>query len=105
MREHGSQVCLVDDERVVQALLPDRADDPLRDGVRVRCPGRRLDDRDPFGRAEGVEARREFPVPVADEEAQGLVPTVLESPAELARLLRHPGGGGVGCAAGEVQAA
>jgi len=85
--EHGPQVRLVDDEEPVQALRADRADGALCNGVSVRCPGRRLDDRDRFGREDGVEAGRELPVPIADEEAEGLDLTILQLPAELARLL------------------
>jgi hypothetical protein len=46
-----------------------------------------------------------LPVPVADEEAQGLGRTILQLPTELACLLGDPGGGRVGRAAHEVQAA
>ena len=71
-RQYGPQMCLGDDKCLVQALRADGADDALRDGVGIRRLRWCLDDREPFGREDGVEARRELPVPIADEEAEGL---------------------------------
>jgi len=44
-----AQVRLVDEEELVQALLPRRADPARRVGIRRRCAVRRAHDRDPLG--------------------------------------------------------
>ena len=102
-REHGPQVRLVDDEQVVQALLPEGADDALRDGVGIRRPGRRPDDSEAFRGEDRIEAGRELAVAIPDEEAEGVTIRFLQLPAELARLLGDPGGIRGRGAAREVQ--
>src|SRR5690348_4339025 len=96
LRQDGPQVRLVDDERVIQALGAERADNTFGDRVGVRRPGRGLDYREPLAGEDRVEANRELPVAVADEEAQGLARTLLQLPAEIPRLLRDPDRGGMG---------
>jgi hypothetical protein len=34
--ENGAQMSLVDDDQVIKALTADRANEPLRDGIRAR---------------------------------------------------------------------
>src|SRR5438552_3118094 len=68
-------------------------------GVCLRRADRRLDDLDAFAAEHLFEGGGEFAVSVVDQE-----PRPLEQPgeAQVARLLRDPGAGRVGCAAGEM---
>jgi hypothetical protein len=68
--EDGAGVSFVIDQYSVGALLADTADESLRIAVRLRGPGRDLDDVDAFGGEEGVEGVGELGVPVADQEAE-----------------------------------
>ena len=102
--QDAAQVRLVDDEEVVEALRAHRADPALGVGVRRRRAVGRAHDLDPLGREHRVEGRRELGVAIVDEEA-GRRARLLQRPGEVARLLRDPGGGRVGGAAGEVDAA
>ena len=102
--QDAAQVRLVDDEQVVEALRARRADPALGVGVRGRRAVGRAHDLDPLGREDRVEGRRELGVAIVDEEA-GRRARLLQRPGEVARLLRDPGGGRVGGAAGEVDAA
>jgi hypothetical protein len=48
--EDGPQMSLVDDDQVIKAVSADRANEPLRDGIRTRRPERCSDAGDPqFG--------------------------------------------------------
>jgi hypothetical protein len=40
LHEHSVKVLLVDDDHVIKALLSDRANEPLGDGICPRCPKR-----------------------------------------------------------------
>src|SRR4051794_217863 len=56
-----------------------------------------------LGGEDRVEGRRELGVAIVDEEAERAV-LLLQRPAEVARLLRDPGGGRVRGAAREIHA-
>jgi hypothetical protein len=61
-----------------------------------------VDHLDPFAAEDLVEAGAELAVAVVDQEPR---PLEQAGKAEVARLLRDPAAGRVGCAAGEVDAA
>jgi hypothetical protein len=61
-----------------------------------------VDHLDPFAAEHLVEAGAELAVAVVDQEPR---PLEEAGKAEIARLLRDPAAGRVGCAAGEVDAA
>ena len=42
--EHGFQIAAAEDQRLVEALASQGADDPLTDRVRLGCPDRCFDD-------------------------------------------------------------
>jgi len=96
------EVTAVDDQQPVEALGADGSDEPLGDGVRLRGPHRRLDDPDAGAAKHVVEGAAVLAVAIADQQARVLVG---EIEAEIARLLGHPGAGGVGRAACEPDAA
>ena len=95
---------LVHDEQVVQALGAGRADPALRVGVGVRARGTacarppRPRPRRPCRRPAGT-SRRGRGSGSAARRAR-----LLQRPAEVACLLRHPGGGGMGGAARDMHA-
>src|SRR5260370_629627 len=51
--EGAAQVPFAEDEDMIQTLAPDRADEPLREGVLPRAVGRRQDLIDPHGQLSG----------------------------------------------------
>src|SRR5437868_1041295 len=74
-------------------------------GVGVGGAHRRLDDRDALRGEDGVEAGGELAVAVVEQVADRPGLALLQVPAELAGLLRHPGGVRVRGTPGEVDAA
>jgi len=102
--EHVLQVPMVHDQEPVEALAASGADEALGDRVRLRRAHRCLDHLDAFAGEDGVKAAGELGVAVADKEAETRR-LLLECPGDLAGLLGDPGAGGVGGAAGEVDAA
>jgi hypothetical protein len=60
--QHLSQVPLAEDQHVVQALVPQRAHEPLRVGVRPRRPDRRPDYPRAISGEDAVECRGELTV-------------------------------------------
>jgi plasmid stabilization system protein ParE len=95
------QVTAVKDQQPVEALRPDGSDEPLGDGVCLRCPHGRLDDADARAAEHLVEGARVLAVAVADQQARAMVGEV---EAEVTRLLGDPRSGRVGRAAGEPDA-
>jgi hypothetical protein len=83
-------VAAVDDQQPVEALGTDRADETLRERVRLRRSHRRLDDLDALAGEDNVEVACELAVAVTDQEAKPRR-TLLQRPRELARLLGDPG--------------
>src|SRR6266508_5347637 len=81
------EVAAAQDQHPVQAFGPDRADPPLREGVRLRGPDRRLDDPHPFGPEDLVERTGVLGIPVADEEPDALKPLPHR---QVASLLSDP---------------
>jgi hypothetical protein len=102
--QHPSQVVFAHDQEVVETCFSDGADPALRIGVRAGCAVRRADDFEPLGGEHAIEGRWELRIPIVDEVAAGAA-GVLQRPSEIARLLRHPGGGQVGGAASEMDPA
>ena len=86
------EVAAVEDQQPVEALRADGAHEPLGDRVRLRRPYRRPHDPDPFAAKEFIEGPAVLGVAIADQEADALVGQV---EAEIARLLRDPGAGGL----------
>jgi hypothetical protein len=72
--------------------------------LRPRRPIGQSDDLHALAPEDLVEAGCELGVPIAEQEA-GLDLAILEEPCQLTGLLDHPGPGGRGCAAREVDAA
>ncbi len=58
------QMALIDHDQVIEALLPNRPDDPLGDGVRIRCHHRGEDaaDAQPGGPIAEVAAVHAIPI-------------------------------------------
>jgi hypothetical protein len=68
--EDGAGMLFVVDQHFVGALFADAADEPFCITVGPRRAGRDLDDVEPFGGKDGIEAVGELDVPVADQEAE-----------------------------------
>jgi hypothetical protein len=102
--QHHFEVAWTGDQDVVEAFSAQGADEPFRDRIRPRCPGRGPDDADVGAGEDGVERRRVLAVPVADQESV-LVGSAAEFHQEVAGLLGDPGSGGVGGDPGAVHPA
>src|SRR6266516_686213 len=100
--KHALEVTAVEEQQQVQTLGTYGPDKTLRDRVCLRRPHGSLQCPDAFAAEDLVEAAAVFAVAVADQEADALLGEV---EAEVARLLGHPGAGGVSGAAGEPDAA
>ena len=101
--EDALEMASVHDQDPVEAVGPDGTDEALGDRVRFWRSHWRLDDLDAFAGEDGVEVAGELAIAVADQEAKRSL-SLLERPGELARLLGDPWSGGVGGAAGEMDA-
>jgi hypothetical protein len=78
-------VPLVDDDQVVEAFPPDRADHPFNEGVLPGRAWRRHDFLDPHGLDPGANQGTVDAVPVADHIARRAIPWKC-----FCDLLRHP---------------
>ncbi len=78
-----------EDECPVEALRPDRRDDPFSVGIGVRGPDRRQDHPRPFRANDFVERSAELRVSVADEEPDG-GRSIIEFHREVPGLLADP---------------
>ena len=94
LAKHQRRVTLVDDQDAIEEFTPDGAHEASGDGVGPRRPHRRPDDPDIDGGEDGVEARGEFGVAIADEEPEPLTGGV-EVHGEVAGLLGQPRAGRV----------
>ena len=83
--EHSFEVPTIVDQDVVEALLAHGPHEPLREGIRPRCPDRGSDDPDALGPKHRIERSGELGVPVAKEEPDTRKPLV---DGEIPRLLR-----------------
>jgi len=101
--EHALEMAPILDQQPVEAFGADGADEALRDRVRLRCADGCSDDLDALACEDGVEVARELAVAGADQKAQRRSP-LLERPADLAGLLRHPRAGRIRHAAAQVDA-
>ncbi len=72
--ENAPQVPLADDDQVVEAFPPDRADHPFDEGVLPGRPGSRHDLLDPHGLDPGENQGTLDAVPVADHIARCAIP-------------------------------
>ena len=68
--EHAFQMAPIQNQKPVETLAADGADEAFGDRVRPRCAYRSLDDLDLDGGEHGVEGRGELAVAVADEELE-----------------------------------
>jgi hypothetical protein len=68
--EDGAGLLFVVDQHLVGAFFADAADESFCITVGPRCAGRDLDNVEPFGGKDGIEAVGELGVPVADQEAE-----------------------------------
>jgi hypothetical protein len=66
--KHVLEVASAEDQQPVETLGADGTHEPLRVGVRLRRPNRRLDHLDPFAAEHLVEGGRELAVAVVDQE-------------------------------------
>ncbi len=78
------EMSAADDQEPVEALVADRADESLREGVRLRRLHQRVDDRDSFAAEQLVEGGGELAVAIVDQETR---PLEKVGEAEVARLL------------------
>jgi len=99
--QNGGQVTFTDDEHCVGALAAYAADPALGYRVRPRCPRRCLDHLDVLGGEYGVEPGGELGITVAKQEPQARHPLV-QRHQEIPGLLGHPGVGGMGGHAEDV---
>ena len=98
----GALQATAEDQQPVETLGAEGTHEPLRVGVGLWRPDRRLDDRDALAAKDLVEGGAELAVAVVDQEPCPLEPV---REAEVARLLDHPGTGRLARAPGEVDAA
>ncbi len=103
-RQHATEMPLADDQDLVQARLAHRADPALRESIRIGRLHRRADDRDCLGCEHGIESNRKLAVAVVDQEAHR-EHSLLDLPAELTGLLRHPRTRRVGSTARQMDVA
>jgi len=96
------EVAAAEDEEPVEALVSDRAYEPLGVSVRSRRADRCADDGDAFAAKHLVESAAELAVAVVDNEARPLEEV---GEAEVAGLLGDPGAGWIRCTAGDMDAA
>ncbi len=89
-----------EDEQAVQTFAAHGADPPFGDRIGAGRADRRAHHAHTFGREHGIERRREFGIPVAEQQAWPQA-RVGQVPGRVARLLRDLGGGRVLGAAGE----
>jgi len=94
----------IDDEQPIQALRPNRPNEPLGDPILLRDLNRCPNDARALHPKDDIETAREFSVMVANQESDG-IGTLGERPCDVPRLLRHPVAVGIGRAAGQVHAA
>ncbi len=87
--QDGTEAPFTEDHNPVGDLGPDRADEPLRVGVRPRSSGRDRDRGDAGVGEDRVEGRGELPGPVADQEVEVGRP-VTEVHQEVPDLLGGP---------------
>jgi hypothetical protein len=97
--KHVLEMSAADDQQPVETLGADGADEALGVGVCLWRTDRRMDHVDTFAAEDLVEGCTELAVPVMDQEARPLEDA---GEAEVAGLLRNPGAGRVGRAAGDM---
>ncbi len=68
--KHAFQMAPIQNQKPVETLAADGADEAFGDRVRLRRSHRCLDDPDAFAGEDRVEAARELAVAVADQEAE-----------------------------------
>ena len=102
--ERSHEVLCVQDQQPVQAFRPNRANEPLRDPIRLRDLNRRTNDARALRLKDDIETACELSTMVANQESHWIV-TLGERPCDVPRLLRHPFAVGMGRAAGQVHAA
>ncbi len=86
--QHSLEMALAKDQNLVETLLSNGANSPLRESVGIWCSNWRANDRDILGREHCVERRRKLRVAIVDQEADGHG-SVLDVPTEVTRLLFH----------------
>ncbi len=88
--QHPTKMSVAENEHMVETFLTDRANPALRERICVRRPEWRPNDRHVLGPEYLIERRRKLAVAVVDEKASWYN-TILDLPAQLARLLCDPG--------------
>jgi len=103
LADDAAQMTFAERDDVAQALLLDRADEPLRVGVQIRAARRQPQERHPRHVEKALQVRGVERISIHDE-----VTVAAERPGhgigEIASDLRHPGPIGVGSDAGNVNA-
>ena len=100
-RQHATEMLFIEDHDLVETLLADRPDPALRERMRIRRPEGRPDDRGSLGSEYGIECGGESGIAIVYQEALWHFP-VLDPPAEVTSLLRHPCARRVGRAAAQM---
>ena len=101
--KRAPEVPCVQDQQPVQAFRPNRANEPLRDPIRLRDLNRRTNNVSALRLKDEIETPRELSIMVANQESDG-VGTFGERPCDVPRLLRHSFAVGIRCAAGQMHA-
>src|SRR5664279_3197396 len=86
------EVPTTEDQRSVEALTADGADEAFGEGVGSGSSGRCANDADTFCLEDLVEARGGLGVPVTNEESDVMDPN-LQCHGQVSRLVDHPGAG------------
>ena len=99
-----AEVALIDDQQPIQALAAGGLDEALQMSVGPWGSVGRPEHTDAFGAEDGIEAIGVLGVAISNQEGCGWV-AILEIVSQVAGLLDHPGGVGVGRAGGEQDTA
>jgi hypothetical protein len=79
----------IDDEKMIQAFFPDRADPAFGEGVCIGSPDRSVDDLQAFRLENSIKCLAETAVIVMDQEPQGLF-SIGKFPNQMPGLLSNP---------------
>ena len=88
--QHALEVPRIQNEQPIEALSANGSHEPFRDPVRLGRLNRRPNDSNAGALKDGVEARRELAIVIADQHPHRLS-ALGERPGDLPRLLRDSG--------------
>ena len=90
--EHHPKLALAKDEKVIQTLSSDTAQESFTKRIGLRCLKRRFQNGDACAYGEAREVLAELAIVVADQ-----IPRMLSKRSSFAQLLSDPGIGGMPC--------